>query len=132
MPVQSPEQKKLKMNDLRQTLGQGGKMIDGNLLTFHEKVDNIIDEQDILRTKHLQYLKEAAQLLTQEGELISSLQDGNGNDGGDIDEYVNKMEVIIARNLQIYGEMQQQIFRFKTMLNEEEEAHKKVGNTFYY
>lgn len=132
MPVQSPEQKKLKMNDLRQTLGQGGKMIDGNLLTFHEKVDNIIDEQDILRTKHLQYLKEAAQLLTQEGELISSLQDGNGNEGGDIDEYVNKMEIIIARNLQIYGEMQQQIFRFKTMLNEEEEAHKKVGNTFYY
>ena len=132
MPVQSPEQKKLKMNDLRQTLGQGGKMIDGNLLTFHEKVDNIIDEQDILRTKHLQYLKEAAQLLTQEGELISSLQDGNGTEGGDIDEYVNKMEVIIARNLQIYGEMQQQIFRFKTMLNEEEEAHKKVGNTFYY
>ena len=107
MPVQSPEQKKLKMNDLRQTLGQGGKMIDGNLLTFHEKVDNIIDEQDILRTKHLQYLKEAAQLLTKEGELISSLQDGNGNEGGDIDEYVNKMEVIIARNLQIYGEMQQ-------------------------
>jgi hypothetical protein len=109
MTVQSPEQKKLKMNDLRQTLGQGGKMIDGNLLTFHEKVDNIIDEQDILRTKHLQYLKEAAQLLTQEGELISSLQGGNGDggndDGADIDEYVNKMEVIIARNLQIYTEM---------------------------
>jgi hypothetical protein len=86
-------------------------MIDGNLLTFHEKVDNIIDEQDILRTKHLQYLKEAAQLLTQEGELISSLQGGNGDggndDGADIDEYVNKMEVIIARNLQIYTEMQQ-------------------------
>jgi hypothetical protein len=50
------------MNDLRQTLtqGQDGKMMDGNLLTFHEKVDNIIDEQDILRTKHLSYLKEAA------------------------------------------------------------------------
>lgn len=48
-------------------------MMDGNLLTFHEKVDNIIDEQDILRTKHLSYLKEAAQLLTQEGQLISTL-----------------------------------------------------------
>jgi len=43
------------------------------LLTFHEKVDNIIDEQDVLRTKHLSYLKEAAALLTQEGELISTL-----------------------------------------------------------
>ncbi len=64
--VQSPEQKKLKMNDLKQTLnsGEGGKMMDGNLLTFHEKVDNIIDEQDVLRTKHLSYLKEAASLLT--------------------------------------------------------------------
>jgi hypothetical protein len=64
--VQSPEQKKLKMNDLKQTLnsGEGGRLMDGNLLTFHEKVDNIIDEQDELRNKHLEYLKEAAQLLT--------------------------------------------------------------------
>jgi hypothetical protein len=43
--VQSPEQKKLKMNDLKQTLNSGeGVKIDSNLLTFHEKVDNIIDE----------------------------------------------------------------------------------------
>ena len=131
--VQSPEQKKLKMNDLRQTLTswQDGKMMDGNLLTFHEKVDTLIDEQDILRSKHLSYLKEAAQLLTQEGELISALQDNGGGDD-DIDGYVNKMEVIVARNLEIYSDMQQQIRRFKTLLNEEEEAHKKVGSTFYY
>jgi hypothetical protein len=42
------------------------------------------------------------------------------------------MEAIIARNLEIYTDMQQQIRRFKTLLNEEEEAHKKVGSTFYY
>ena len=133
--VQSPEQKKLKMNDLKQTLnsGEGGKMMDGNLLTFHEKVDNIIDEQDVLRTKHLSYLKEAASLLTQEGELISTLQDQNGTgDEGDIDEYVSKMEVIIARNLEIYSDMQQHLLRFKGLLNEEEEAHKNVRSTFYY
>lgn len=47
-------------------------------------------------------------MLTQEGELISTLQDNNGQgDEGDIDEYVNKMEVIIARNLEIYTDMQQ-------------------------
>lgn len=64
------------MNDLKQTLNSGeGVKIDSNLLTFHEKVDNIIDEQDVLRSKHLGYLKEAAALLTQEGELISTLQD---------------------------------------------------------
>jgi hypothetical protein len=107
--VQSPEQKKLKMNDLKQTLnsGEGAGLMDGNLLTFHEKVDNIIDEQDELRNKHLEYLKEAAQLLTQEGELISSLQGTGDNEETDIDDYVNRMESIVARNLEIYSDMQQ-------------------------
>lgn len=97
--------------------------MDGNLLTFHEKVDNIIDEQDELRNKHLEYLKEAAQLLTQEGELISSLQGTGENEETDIDEYVNRMESIVARNLEIYSDMQQQLLRFKKLLKEEEEAH---------
>jgi hypothetical protein len=35
-------------------------MIDPQLLTFHEKVDRIVDEEEELRNKHLQYLKEAA------------------------------------------------------------------------
>lgn len=121
------------MNDLKQTLGsgQGAAMIDNNLLTFHEKVDNIMDEQDELRNKHLEYLKEAAQLLTQEGELISGLQ-GIGGDETDIDDYVNRMEGIVARNLEIYTDMQKQLLRFKKLLTEEEEAHKKVRTTFYY
>ena len=131
--VQSPEQKKLKMNDLKQTLnsGAGHQLIDNNLLTFHEKVDNIIDEQDELRNKHLEYLKEAAQLLTQEGELISNLQ-GLGSEETDIDEYVTKMEAIVGRNLEIYSDMQAQLSRFKNLLKEEEEAHKTVRTTFYY
>ena len=106
-------------------------MIDNNLLTFHEIVDNIMEEQDELRNKHLEYLKEAAQLLTQEGELISGLQ-GIGSDETDIDEYVNRMEVIVARNLEIYTDMQKQLLRFKKLLTEEEEAHKNVRATFYY
>ena len=42
------------------------------------------------------------------------------------------MEKIIARNLEIYGDMQQHLHRFKGLLNEEEEAHKNVQKTFYY
>ena len=105
--------------------------MDNNLLTFHEKVDNIMDEQDELRNNHLEYLKEAAQLLTQEGELISNLQ-GLGGEDTDIDDYVSRMEGIVARNLEIYSDMQQQLLRFKSLLSEEEEAHKNVRGTFYY
>jgi hypothetical protein len=50
------------MNDLKQTFtsGAGAQMMDNNLLTFHEKADNIMEEQDELRNNHLEYLKEAA------------------------------------------------------------------------
>jgi hypothetical protein len=42
------------------------------------------------------------------------------------------MESIVARNLEIYSDMQQQLYRFKKLLKEEEEAHQKVRSTFYY
>ena len=42
------------------------------------------------------------------------------------------MEGIVARNLEIYTDMQKQLLRFKKLLTEEEEAHKKVRTTFYY
>jgi hypothetical protein len=41
----------------------------------------------------------------------------------DIDEYVNRMEKIIRRNLEIYGDLQRRMTRFKKHLKEEEEAH---------
>jgi len=61
-------------------------------------------------------------LLTEEGELISNVQ-GFGSEEYDMDEYVVRMEKIIKRNLEIYGDLQQRIATFKTHMKEEEEAH---------
>ena len=91
----------------------------------------MVEEEEELRTVHLDYLKEAAKLLTEEGNLISNLT-GFGNEDYDMDDYVNRMEKIVKRNLEIYGDLQNRIGRFKKNLKEEEEAHKKLGNTFYY
>lgn len=50
-----------------------------------------------------------------------------------MDDYVSKMEKIVARNLEIYSDMAAQLARFKALLKDEEEAHKKVGReTFHY
>ena len=101
------------------------------LLTFHEKVDRIVEEEEELLNRHLQYLKEAAQLLTEEGELISNVQ-GVGQVEYDIDEYVGRMERIVARNIEIYSDLQRRINKFKKHLKEEEEAHQNVRGTFYF
>jgi len=105
--------------------------VDPQLLTFHEKVDKIVEEEEELLNKHLQYIKEAASLLTEEGELISNVQ-GVGAVEYDIDEYVSRMERIVKRNLEIYGELQKRFGKFKKHLKEEEEAHQNFRGTFYY
>lgn len=111
--------------------GQDGEALDQNLLTFHEKADELVEEEEELRNKHLEYLKEAAKLLTEEGELISNVQ-GFGNEDYDMDEYVARMERIIKRNLEIYGDLQNRITTFKKHMAEEEEAHQNVRGTFYF
>lgn len=108
----SPDNKKKKKDDwnyLKQTLksnnlmnnqdpNQGGDQLDPNLLTFHEKADELVEEQEEFRGKHFEYLKEAAKMLTEEGDLISNVQ-GFGEEEYDMDEYVHRMEKIITRNL---------------------------------
>lgn len=44
-------------------------------------------------------------MITEQGELIQNIQ-GQDSEDCDIDDYVNKMEVIVARNLRIYTDMQ--------------------------
>ena len=42
------------------------------------------------------------------------------------------MEVIVARNLAIYSDMQMQLTRFKLTLKEEETAAQAAQKTFHY
>ena len=41
---------------------------------LHEKAGTIIEEEEELFKAHMAYLKEDAQLLTEEGDLINNLQ----------------------------------------------------------
>ena len=78
--ITSPDNKRKKQEDwnyLKQTLRSNNMMngkdsnpeaeqLDQNLLTFHEKADELCEQEEELRTVHLDYLKEAAKLLTEE------------------------------------------------------------------
>ena len=60
---ETPQQRKAKQDDLRLTLGAGDR--ENNLLAFHEKVDDIYEEQEQLRLNHLDYLKEVVNMITE-------------------------------------------------------------------
>lgn len=108
------------------------QQLDPNLLTFHEKADELIEEQEEFRYKHFEYLKEAAKMLTEESALISNVQGVGGDEEYDMDEYVMRMEKIIVRNLEIYSDLQSRITKIKKLMKEEDEAHMNVRGTFYF
>lgn len=108
------------------------QQLDPNLLTFHEKADELIEEQEEFRYKHFEYLKEAAKMLTEESALISNVQGVGGDEEYDMDEYVLRMEKIIKRNLEIYGDLHHKITKIKKLMKEEDEAHMNVRGTFYF
>ena len=48
-----------------------------------------------------------------------------------MDEYVSRMERIIKRNLEIYGDLQKRVKTFKKHMQEEEEAHQKDNKELF-
>ena len=76
------------------------------LTDVKKELVNLVEKLNFFTKPQEEFLtrKEAAKLLTEEGELISNLQ-GFGNEEYDMDEYVNRMERIIKRNLEIYGDL---------------------------
>lgn len=86
---------------------------------FQEKVTNILEEQEEVFATHMAAIKEDAKLLTQESELISTVQ-GVGFIDYDIDSYVDKLESIIKKKLKMYNLLSKKVENFKKYLKEED------------
>ena len=97
---------------------------------FHEKITNILDDQEELFATHMAAIKEDAKLLTQESDLISTAQ-GAGFIDYDIDSYVEKLEKVIMKKLKIYSLLGNKLSVFKKNLEEEDEMRLKVKDTTF-
>jgi len=86
-----------------------------------EKAENDLEKEEELIASHMHFIKENAQILTQEGDLISYVQE---TEEYDIDYYVEKIGKIAARKLQMYMQLRDKINDFKKSIKEEEEMHR--------
>ena len=82
---------------MRQTIKEDERNNDvdasDDFVNFHEKVSDIIDLHDEMLALHLNIIREDAQLLTKESEIISKAQ--SEDDDYDIDDYVDRIEDIV-------------------------------------
>ena len=83
-----------------------------------------MEMEDELLATHVNAIKEDAQMLTEEGELISKVQ-GEGVVDYDIDDYVNRLEVLVSHKMNVYKSLLNKLGAFKKVLNEEE----NISNT---
>jgi len=92
-----------------------------DLLNFHEKIETILEEEEDMLETHVNAIKEDAQMLTEEGRLIETVQ-GEGVVDYDIDTYVQRLEVLVKHKLSVYQQLFAKLTTFKKHLNEEEEV----------
>ena len=117
-------------NDDWQYLKQTSNDDSPGTVKYEEKADSLLDMREDLIQKHMKYIRKVALLLKQEGELITRVQgiDAREEDRYPIDKYVEKMREIVRYNLKIYGDLDQDLEKFQTVLQEEEEAHNEIGD----
>ena len=75
----------------------------------------IIEEQENLISGHMDIIKSEAQLLTEEGNLISKIK-GITEENFSMEEYVPKIEEIIQAKLNYFKELKQKIKDYKSLL----------------
>jgi len=80
-----------------------------------------------MRKVHLNYMNEESILFENEGKLLRKLENIQEHD---VDGYVNEMEKIVAKKLELYNHLYGKLKLFKKQLSEEEEIHAKATGQF--
>lgn len=98
---------------------------------FHKKVEHLLEKEEELLTLHVSAIKEDAQILTVEGDIIDKVQ-GERVIDYDIDSYVKELERLIYRKLSVYKHLHEKLTDFKKCLSEEEEESHNITKTFNF
>jgi kinesin family member 2/24 len=100
------------MEYMKKTMIRENQDVDEGYFEFHNTVNQILEEQETLFQTHITSIKEDAMLLSQESELVSNVQ-GIGFSDFNLDTYVQKMNEIVKKKLQIYNQLNRKLERFQ-------------------
>ena len=79
--------------------------------------DNIDEElgiigEDIINT-HMVYLREAANILSEEGDLVTNIKGVGKKNNITLDQYISSLEKIVDKKLDMYGDIKGKIRKYK-------------------
>jgi len=88
-------------------------------------VQSVYEEEEALLNLHMNVIQENAELLTEEGTLLQQVQ-GDGVEDYDLDMYTLRLDEILARKMELIGDLRGRLVGFRARLQQEESAAKKV------
>ena len=94
---------------------EGSKEEKEQSTNMEEKDNYIEEEEENLIANHMDIIKNEAQLLTEEGNLISKIK-GITEENYTMEEYVPKIEEIINSKLKYFRELKNKIKKYKSLL----------------
>ena len=110
---------------LRRSRGESEQGSLAEVEQLHQAVNALIDEEERLLKSHMLAVQENADLLTEEGRLLSTVQ-GEDVVDYDIDAYAKRLDAILDRKLEMFTSLKGRLKAFRLHLREEEVASKRV------
>lgn len=102
-----------------------------NYEQLHEMVQGLYEEEERFLFDHMTSIQEHAELLTQEGNLLSSVQGENVVDY-DIDAYASQLDAILRKKISSTQALMSKLKHFRKRLQEEENQSQKVQHVPSY
>lgn len=125
--LRNPDVKKLEREDfdyLRMTM-KGENMAEELLnLSFVNKAESVIEEQEQFMAAHMAAIKQHSKLIERESMMVKKVQSMKEED--DIEDYVEGLELILKRRRDLDDLLLGKLAVFKSKLKEEEEEHFRV------
>lgn len=107
---------------------EGGSVNDtDDVAQLHRTVQTLFEEEEDLLNLHMSIIQENAELLTEEGQLLQSVQGDNIVDY-DIDQYASRLGNILDRKTHMIQNLQEKLSSFRSQLQREEELSKRVDS----
>ena len=93
-----------------------------NVMELHRTVDSLFEEEEALLNAHMNLIQENAELLTEQGRMLSNVQSTDY----DIDSYVRRLNDILNHKSVLIAKLQGRLTRFTQKLADEEQQSKLV------
>lgn len=124
------QREKEDLDFMKHTLKSEGQEEPDEYFDFQEKVEYILDLQEDIMNLHLSAIREDAQMLKRESEIIGNARSNDAE--YEIDHYIRDTEEIVRKKLMLYKQIADKIKLAKKALAEEEECSRKMKNFMIY